>query len=202
MILLINTEVANIGYWEKILKEKKKDYVLSNNLELDLNKISKIIFPGIGNFIKVINNLEKLKIKQKLFFLLKKNIPYLGICVGMQILFNKSEEGKNSKGLGILEGECLEIKSDKITKPHNGWNNIKYKEKSLLFNDFDLQSDLYFNHSYYCSPKNKNFITSSLEDDNKIVSSIQNGNIFGVQFHPEKSQNAGMIIINNFLNIK
>ncbi len=202
MILLVNTEVANIGYWEKILKEKKKDYILSNSIQLDTNKISKIIFPGIGNFNKVINNLEKFKIKDKLIFLIKKNIPYLGVCVGMQILFDRSEEDKNSKGLGILEGECLEIKSKKITKPHNGWNNIKYNEKSILFNDFDLKSDLYFNHSYYCIPKNKSLITSSLEDDNEIVSSIENKNIFGVQFHPEKSQNAGMIIINNFLNLK
>jgi glutamine amidotransferase len=201
VILLVNSEVANIGSWENILKEKNINYVLSNSVNLNLDKITKIIFPGVGNFAKVIRNLEKLNFKSKLIYLLNKNIPYLGICVGMQILFNESEEEKGVKGLGILDGECLQIKSNKITKPHNGWNNIKYSKKSILFNQFDLHSDLYFNHSYYCSPIDKNFITSYLEDDYNIITSVQEKNVYGVQFHPEKSQKAGNIIINNFLNI-
>ena len=120
----------------------------------------------------------------------------------MQILFNNSAEENGVKGLGVLEGECLKITSSKISKPHNGWNNIMISKKSVLFDQFDLKSDLYFNHSYYCSPKNKNIVTSFLEDDNEIITSVQNGNIFGVQFHPEKSQQIGNIVINNFLKIK
>ena len=202
MILLINSEVANIGSWENILKDKKEEYILSNDSDLNLNKITKIIFPGIGNFSKVIENLKKFNLKDKLIFLLKKDIPYLGVCVGMQILFNNSAEENGVKGLGVLEGECLKITSSKISKPHNGWNNIMISKKSVLFDQFDLKSDLYFNHSYYCSPKNKNIVTSFLEDDNEIITSVQNGNIFGVQFHPEKSQQIGNIVINNFLKIK
>ena len=202
MILLINSEVANIGSWENILKDKKEEYILSNDSDLNLNKITKIIFPGIGNFSKVIENLKKFNLKDKLIFLLKKDIPYLGVCVGMQILFNNSAEENGVKGLGVLEGECLEITSGKITKPHNGWNNIMISKKSDLFDQFDLKSDLYFNHSYYCSPKNKNIVTSFLKDDNEIITSVQNGNIFGVQFHPEKSQQIGNIVIDNFLKIK
>ena len=202
MILLINSEVANIGSWENILKDKKEEYILSNDSDLNLNKITKIIFPGIGNFSKVIENLKKFNLKDKLIFLLKKDIPYLGVCVGMQILFNNSAEENGVKGLGVLEGECLKITSSKISKPHNGWNNIMISKKSVLFDQFDLKSDLYFNHSYYCSPKNKNIVTSFLEDDNEIITSVQNGNIFGVQFHHEKSQQIGNIVINNFLKIK
>lgn len=201
MILLVNSEVANIGCWEKLLLEKKKDFILSNNENLEINKISKIIFPGIGNFKKVISNLEKLNIKNKLLYLLKKNIPYLGVCVGMQILFNESEEEENCQGLELLEGKCLEIKSNKIIKPHNGWNNIKFEKENLIFKDFNSQSDLYFNHGYFCCPKDKSLITSCLEDDHNIVCSIQKDNIFGVQFHPEKSQKAGLKIINNFLEL-
>ncbi len=201
MILLVNSEVANIGSWENILKEKNINYILSSNTNVNLDKITKIIFPGVGNFAKVIRNLDKLNFKSKLIHLLKKNIPYLGVCVGMQILFNGSAEEQEVNGLGILDGECLQIKSNKIIKPHNGWNNIKCPKKSILFNQFDLHSDLYFNHSYYCSPRNKNSITSYLEDDYNIITSIQDKNIYGVQFHPEKSQLAGKIIIDNFLNI-
>ena len=202
MILLINSEVANIGSWENILKDKKEEYILSNDSDLNLNKITKIIFPGIGNFSKVIENLKKFNLKDKLIFLLKKDIQYLGVCVGMQILFNNSAEENGVKGLGVLEGECLKITSSKISKPHNGWNNIMISKKSVLFDQFDLKSDLYFNHSYYCSPKNKNIVTSFLEDDNEIITSVQNGNIFGVQFHPEKSHEGGIKLIKNFLSLQ
>lgn len=201
MILLVNSEVANIGSWENILREKQIKYILSSDYRINLDEVTKIIFPGIGNFAKVMKNLENFNFKSKLIHLLKNNIPYLGICVGMQILLNESEEEKGVEGLGIIEGKCLKIKSEKITKPHNGWNNIKIDKKSALFEYFDLKSDLYFNHSYYCHPYNKEFITSYLNDDNEIITSIQNQNIYGVQFHPEKSQIAGNIIINNFLNL-
>ena len=114
MILLVNSEVANIGSWENILKEKNINYVLSSSANINLDKITKIIFPGVGNFAKVVKNLEKLNFKNKLVYLLNKNIPYLGVCVGMQILFNESEEEEGVKGLGILGGECLKIKSKHI----------------------------------------------------------------------------------------
>ena len=201
MILLVNSEVANIGSWENILREKQIKYILSSDYRINLDEVTKIIFPGIGNFAKVMKNLENFNFKSKLIHLLKNNIPYLGICVGMQILLNESEGEKGVEGLGIIDGKCLKIKSKKITKPHNGWNNIKIDKKSALFEYFDLKSDLYFNHSYYCHPYNKEFITSYLNDDNEIITSIQNQNIYGVQFHPEKSQIAGNIIINNFLNL-
>lgn len=201
MILLVNSEVANIGCWENILRKKKIKYFLSSDYEIDLDQVQKIIFPGIGNFAKVMKNLEKYDFKKKLTYLLKKNTPYLGVCVGMQILLDESEEEKGVKGLGIIKGICLKIKSNKITKPHNGWNNIKFTQNSALFDKFEVASDLYFNHSYYCYPNKKEIITSCLEDDDKIVTSIQNKNIYGVQFHPEKSQIAGNIIINNFLNL-
>tara|TARA_B100001057_G_C22599333_1_gene852120 strand:- start:279 stop:887 length:609 start_codon:yes stop_codon:yes gene_type:complete len=202
VILLINSEVANIGSWENVLKEKRVEYILSNNPDLDLDKITKIIFPGIGNFSKVMINLERLNLKKKLLFLLKNNVPYLGVCVGMQILFNKSDEDDEISGLGIFDGKCLKIESKKIIKPHNGWNNIRFLKNSNLFNKLEKESDLYFNHSYYCSPKDKKIVTSCLEDDNDIITSIEDKNIYGVQFHPEKSQSAGGLIINNFINLK
>lgn len=201
MILLINSEVANIGSWENILREKKIEYLLSNDPSVNLDKVTKVIFPGIGNFSQVMLNLERLDLKNKLIYLIKKDKPYLGICVGMQVLFDKSEEEEGSCGLKVFEGKCLEIQANTVPKPHNGWNNIVLCNHSNLFREFDFKSDLYFNHSYYCCPNNKDIITSFLEDDNRIITSVQKKNIYGVQFHPEKSQIAGNLIINNFLNL-
>ena len=114
MILLVNSEVANIGSWENILREKQIQYILSSDHRINLDKVTKIIFPGIGNFAKVMKNLENFNFKSKLKNLLKNNIPYLGICVGMQILLNESEEEKGVEGLGIIDGKCLKIKSKKL----------------------------------------------------------------------------------------
>ena len=202
MIGVLDYGSGNVNAFLNVYKKLSFDVISVSSIK-EMRQCSRLILPGVGAFDWVMKKIIKSGLASHLDdFVLVKQKPILGVCVGMQILFNNSAEENGVKGLGVLEGECLEITSGKITKPHNGWNNIMISKKSVLFDQFDLKSDLYFNHSYYCSPKNKNIVTSFLKDDNEIITSVQNGNIFGVQFHPEKSQQIGNIVINNFLKIK
>ena len=131
MILLINSGTSNLGAWISILNNLNQKFVLSDDVNWNINDIKKIIFPGIGHFGEVIKNISKNKLNEKIIYLIQKKIPYLGICVGMQILFYKSEEAKNdnSKGLCLIKGEVLRISDKNIILPHNGWNDIKILKK-------------------------------------------------------------------------
>ena len=199
-ILLINSEVSNIGSWKKILHDNNYNFVLSNELDSNLDTIKKIIFPGVGNFGKVIDNIKKRKLDKIISTLLKnKNIKYLGICVGMQILFDYSEES-NSAGLGLINGKVKKLDFRDLPHTHNGWNNINIVNKdSNIIKDIDQNKDFYFNHSYYCEVKKKENIVSTLKSNDKISTIVQKENIFGVQFHPEKSHGEGLSLIKNFL---
>lgn len=204
MILLINSETSNIGSWISILNKLNQSFVLSNNKSWNTEDITKIIFPGIGNFEQVAKNILKNDLKKKLIYLIKKNIPYLGVCIGMQILFKKSQESINSnyEGLDIINGEVLKISEKNILTPHNGWNDIEILNKSNIFANIKTGTDFYFNHSFWCKCNVKSIITSVLKDNKKITSSFQQNSIYGIQFHPEKSMEYGLKIIKNFINAK
>lgn len=204
MILLINSETSNIGSWISILNKLNQSFVLSNNKSWNTEDITKIIFPGIGNFEQVAKNILKNDLKKKLIYLIKKNIPYLGVCIGMQILFKKSQESINSncEGLDIINGEVLKISEKNILTPHNGWNDIEILNKSNIFANIKTGTDFYFNHSFWCKCNVKSIITSVLKDNKKITTSFQQNSIYGIQFHPEKSMEYGLEIIKNFINAK
>ena len=155
-ILLINSDVANIGSWIKILHDNKCDFVLSNDAENELHSIKKIIFPGVGNFGKVIDNIKKKKLDEVIISLSKnKKIKYLGVCVGIQILFDFSEES-NSNGLGLINGRVKKLNFDDLPSTHNGWNNINIiNHDSKIIENINKDKDFYFNHSYYCEVKKK-----------------------------------------------
>ena len=202
MILLVNSATSNVGSWINILKNLDQKYVLSDNQYWNENEIKKIIFPGIGNFYKVSNDILKKNLREKLIYLINNNISYLGICIGMQILFENSDEDKGSfknQGLGLLKGKVCKINEKNFLIPHNGWNNIYIKKKNSLFSSIQSGNDFYFNHSYYCKCHDENDVTSFLQDNPEITTSIQKRNIYGVQFHPEKSLKIGFQLIKNFL---
>jgi glutamine amidotransferase len=204
MLLLINSGTSNLGAWISILNKLNQKFVLSESPDWDIQDISKVIFPGIGHFDEVIQNISKNNLNKTIIKLVKNKIPYLGICVGMQVLFKNSEESRSGsqKGLGLIDGQVLKISDKKIILPHNGWNDIEVLTKSHLFKKINSGTDFYFNHSYYCKCENKLDITSVLKDHSKIISSIEKNFIFGVQFHPEKSMGSGLQIIKNFIDIK
>ena len=180
----------------------KKDFkeIKSPN---DINECTHIIFPGVGSYISVINKLKKKKLIEplkKALLLDKKN--FLGICVGMQVLTTFGYEEKKFNGLDIISGETIKIKSKKTRLPNIGWHDIKIlKKDSKIFNGIEDRSTFYFLHSYSVQLSDDSFVSSKITLENEVVSSIENDNIYGVQFHPEKSQENGLKLINNFLKI-
>ena len=201
MLTILDTKVCNLSSWFGILRNINEKYKVVDASNFEVKNISKLIFPGIGNFKNISDYIFKNKIDHKIKKLISNKIPYLGVCVGMQILLEKSDENISSKGLGIIKGKVRKINSNRISCPHNGWNNNKGKKKTKLFNDIRNIEDFYFNHSFYCDVKEKNIITRTLSDDQKIITSFEKDNIYGVQFHPENSHESGIKILKNFISI-
>jgi imidazole glycerol-phosphate synthase subunit HisH len=174
------------------------------NITNDLSKIIKsdaLVLPGVGAFGEAISNLQLLKIIDPIKDqILSNKKPILGICLGMQLLAESSEEKGNHQGLGLIEGTVKKIKTlENHRLPHIGWNDIKVMKKKPLFNKIISEDAFYFVHSYEFKASKK-YISSYTDYGKGITASVQKNNIFGVQFHPEKSQTAGLIIIRNFLN--
>ena len=161
----------------------------------DLNKFNGLILPGVGTFdpaIKSIRNYTK-----QIHGIIKDGIPILGICLGMEIIFNESEEGR-MKGLSILDGEVVLLpKKKKI--PHMGWNKIRLVKDSRLLKGLNDNNWFYFVHSYYVKPRNSKVIVAESEYGIEFPAVIEFENFFGTQFHPEKSSRAGALMLKNFL---
>ena len=173
------------------------DIKITNNPK-DIDESSHIVLPGQGAFKSC---LEGLKETSGMISALKKNVlenkkPFLGICVGMQLLAEVGDEFGIHKGLGWIKGKVIKLKSNVL--PHIGWNEIKIKKKNLIFNNLS-EKDFYFVHSFYFDVKEKNFVLASTNYKSNFCSVVNKQNIYGVQFHPEKSQQGGKQIIKNFL---
>lgn len=165
----------------------------------NLESIDGLVLPGVGNFDPAILSIQR--DKELLFKLIDDGIPLLAICLGMEMLFNKSEEG-TMEGLNILNGEVIILPKKKVKIPHVGWNNIKIRKKeSKLLKDINDGSWVYYVHSYHVSTKNKSMVVASSDYGISIPAVIEKGNLFGTQFHPEKSGDAGGIMVRNFLRV-
>lgn len=170
----------------------------------DLETATHIILPGVGSFKEGIKNIKEMGLDKILEEqVLKNKIPFLGICLGMQFLATEGNEGGNSRGLNFINGkvEKLEKKSETERIPHIGWNEVEFKKNSKLFEEIDSGKDFYFVHSYHFVCQDKDCVLATTPYCGGFVSAVQKSNIFGVQFHPEKSQDAGFKVIKNFLSI-
>ena len=182
-----------IGYNAEIIDEKKINY----NYNI-------VILPGVGTFAKAMNFIKKNDIDKKIHdFLNKDNKLIFGICLGMQLLFEKSNEIKKTEGLKLIPGEVKKLESKKFRIPNIGWLNITIKDKKKNFISRSLDNHkFYFVHSYHCIPKNDSVISSYVRFDNQnICSSVKKNNILGTQFHPEKSGLDGLKIIKDLIKI-
>lgn len=183
-----------------------------------IKKAKKIIFPGVGHFAKAVSELKKRGILTLLRDRIKDGVPFLGICLGMQLLLEKSEEAPGIKGLGVVEGSVKRFNVKGLIVPHMGWNQIKFpagdkkknescqslpreRYKANLFKGVKDRSFFYFAHSYYCEVKEKQTALTYTDYGIEFVSSLNKNNIWGVQFHPEKSQKLGLKVFSNFLNL-
>ena len=179
-----------------------KSSLEKNDAEVDvitnLTKIkgySGLLLPGVGNFDPAIQSLNSSKVEFQ--DIVKNSLPVLGICLGMEMFFEKSEEGKLS-GLGILDGEVI-LLPNKFKIPHMGWNDLQIKKPSLLLDGVKNGSWVYFVHSYRAKPKNNEIVKADSDYGISVPAVIEDGTLFGTQFHPEKSGKVGAIMIKNFL---
>ncbi len=170
----------------------------------DLELATHIILPGVGAFPDAMNELLQRSLDKSLREqVLKKKIPFLGICLGMQLMATKGWEGEETDGLGLIEGEVKRFVpgSSDTRIPHIGWNEVNYTQKSPLFQDIPSGKDFYFVHSYHFSCQNEDDIIARTPYCGGFVSAISRGHIFGAQFHPEKSQKLGFKVLKNFLSM-
>jgi len=168
-------------------------------------ELSHVILPGVGSFGEVMLKLEDLNLIEALVESVKnRNIYYLGICVGMQILVEKGLEFGEHPGLGLINGECtkIDITNQDLRLPHVGWNEVEFKTENPLFKDIDSSSSFYFVHSYEVICRDNQNSIATCEYAQAITAAVQEKNIFGVQFHPEKSQTDGLKLLKNFCELE
>lgn len=160
-----------------------------------------LVFPGVGSFDYVMKQLKKNNLDKYITKWIKEKKPFLGICVGMQILSTFGYEFEKSSGLDYIKGKVTKLKTTNYRLPHVGWNSLNIKKNSELFKELDENSYFYFVHSYIFEVENNLNILSVTNYDIDFVSSVQKENLFGVQFHPEKSQKSGLLVLKNFINL-
>lgn len=201
MITIIDYGLGNLGSIKNMLTKIGCDSIITSNIE-KITKSSKLILPGVGSFDNGMNNLKKRKMIPILNDLvLNKKIPILGICLGMQLLAKNSQEG-NLKGLGWIDADTIKFINKELKVPHMGWNNINIFQKNKLFEGLEKEDTrFYFVHSYYVKCNNSNNILTTTNYGLNFTSSINKQNIYGVQFHPEKSHKFGMQLLENFVKI-
>ena len=198
-IVIINYGMGNIKSISNAITILGYKHIITNN-SYDVKKSEIIFLPGVGAFGEAIKNLKKLGLINVIKNHCKTNKPIFGICLGMQILLSESEENGFHKGLDLIPGKVVKIITNKKNKlPHVGWNNVYFKRQNFLFKNIKNNTNFYFDHSYE-TVLEKKYITSYFKYNRSIVSSISKDNIFGTQFHPEKSDYSGLNLIKNFLS--
>lgn len=202
-IVIIDYEMGNLNSVKKKLEKIGYTSIFSSNKE-EIIRADKIILPGVGHFKKAIENLHKLNLIEVLNeAVLKDKKPILGICLGMQIMTLRSEEG-NVNGLGWIDADVKKFQINgplKYKVPHMGWNGIKKTKESRLMKDIPDDAEFYFVHSYYLNAKDSNLILNETVYETSFASAIEKENIFGVQYHPEKSHDVGKQLLKNFLEL-
>ena len=201
--------VAIIDYGAGNLMSVKKalDYIgAENEITMDKDKIlsaSHIILPGVGSFGDAMKSMESRGLIETVKTAARSGKPFLGICLGLQLLFGKSDESKGVDGLSLLNGEIVSIPKDLGLKvPHMGWNSVSIKQKNGIFKDIPDESYFYFVHSYYLKNADKEDVAGTAEYGVDIQCAVQRGNLCATQFHPEKSGEAGLKLLKNFLALE
>lgn len=201
MTAIIDYDAGNIKSVEKALQALGEDAIITREREKILNA-DRVILPGVGAFGDAMDKLRAYGLEEIIHQVVDKGIPFLGICLGLQLLFEKSEESEGVRGLGLLKGEILRIpESEGLKIPHIGWNSLKFPNKGRLFEGIPEESYVYFVHSYYLKAEDESIVKASTQYGTLIHASVEKDNIFACQFHPEKSSEVGLKILKNFISI-
>ena len=201
MIAVIDYGMGNIHSVQKVFQLYGAQSIVVSTPE-QLAFCEKAVFPGVGAFDDAMRELKTRGLVNAIRKHINDKKPFLGICLGMQILFQESEEASREEGLGVLKGAVKRFKESRSLKvPHMGWNQIKKPQgnKCSLLNGVVNNSFVYFCHSYYPKPKDRSVVAATCEYGNNFAAVVQSGNIYGVQFHPEKSQSTGLRMLKNFV---
>ena len=208
MIAVIDYGMGNLRSVQKALEFVGARAVITHDPEVIL-KADSVVLPGVGAFKDCMANLKQLKLKDPIRQFIDSGKPFLGICLGFQVLFDESEEYGPVPGLGILPGKVLRFPGGSsetengfpLKIPHMGWNQVEIKKKDPLFEALDGTPYFYFVHSYYVVPENSDMIATVTQYGLEFVSGVQHGNIYAFQFHPEKSQALGLSILERFSHL-
>lgn len=198
-VILVDAGTGNLRSVQKALENVGANVLRTDDPQKVLAG-EKIILPGVGAFGDFMSGLRARRLDAVVIEAATRGIPLLGICVGMQALFEIGEEMGEHKGLGLLKGKVTRFaESLQVKIPHTGWNQLEVRREAALFNQVDSGAYVYFNHSYYCQPQNSSDVLAATDYGINYACAVQRENIFGVQFHPEKSQTVGLHILKNFL---
>ncbi len=197
MIVIVDYGMGNLKSVEKGFLKVGVDVKISSDPE-DVEKAHALVLPGVGAFRDCMSNLSNLELPERIIKSIERGKPYLGICLGLQILFTESEEFGHAKGLDIFQGRVVRFPKSDLKVPHMGWNTVKLHDSPPLFDGIENSQFFYFVHSYYVVPGDGGIIAGTTDYGVEFTSMIWKDNIIATQFHPEKSQKLGLRIIENF----
>lgn len=202
MIAIIDYDAGNLKSVEKALASIGEESVITRDFQTIL-KADKVILPGVGAFGDAMDTLKRLELDKVIHEVAEKQTPFLGICLGLQLLFESSEESPGVEGLSLLKGKILRIPDQEGLKiPHIGWNSLTLQNNGRLFDGMPQEPYVYFVHSYYLKAEEPEIVKATTDYSTCIHASVEKDNIFACQFHPEKSSTVGLSILRNFAQIK
>lgn len=201
MIAIIDYDAGNIKSVEKALKTLGQDVVVTRDAVTILNA-DKVILPGVGAFGDAMEKLHTYGLVEVIHKVVENKKPFFGICLGLQLLFESSEEAPGVKGLGVLKGKIIKIpENGELKIPHMGWNSLHLQNDGRLFQNLPQDPYVYFVHSYYLLAEDESIVKATTDYSTCIHASVEKDNVFACQFHPEKSSNVGLRILKNFCEI-
>lgn len=202
MIAIIDYDAGNLKSVEKALQFLGQECVITRDFH-EIEKADKVILPGVGSFGDAMSQLRKFELDKVIHEVAAEQKPFLGICLGLQLLFEGSEESEGVEGLHLLDGEILRIPEQEGLKiPNIGWNSLDLQNNGRLFQNLEGSPFVYFVHSYYLKAREESIVKATIEYSTHIHASVEKDNIFACQFHPEKSSTVGLKMLKNFANLQ
>jgi len=201
MIAIIDYGVGNLCSVQKGFERVGAEAIITNEPRV-IDAASSVVLPGVGAFRDAMDNLKSLGLIDVILSNISSGKPFLGICLGLQLLFTESEEFGHCHGLDVISGRVVKFQDTGLKVPHMGWNQLNIKKRSAIFQDVRNKTFAYFVHSYFVVPEDEGVISTTTDYGVEFVSSIWKDNLYAVQFHPEKSQTQGLVILKAFASLK